>query len=48
MSEWFKVHAWKACVPKRHRGFESPSFRYAQVPCSRTPANPVRAGMQQR
>ena len=27
MSEWFKVHAWKACVPKRHRGFESPSFR---------------------
>ena len=27
MSEWFKVHAWKACVPKRYRGFESPSFR---------------------
>ena len=27
MSERFKVHAWKACVPKRYRGFESPSFR---------------------
>ena len=28
MSERFKVHAWKACVPTRYRGFESPSFRY--------------------
>ena len=27
MSEWFKVRAWKARVPKRYRGFESPSFR---------------------
>ena len=34
MSEWFKVHAWKACVLKRHRGFESPSFR-----CSRCHAS---------
>ena len=27
MSEWSKVHAWKACVPKRYRGFESLSLR---------------------
>ena len=28
MSEWLKVHAWKACVRvKPHRGFESPPLR---------------------
>ena len=27
MAEWFKAHAWKACVPKKYRGFESPSLR---------------------
>ena len=27
MSERFKVHPWKGCVPTRYRGFESPSFR---------------------
>jgi drug/metabolite transporter (DMT)-like permease len=31
MSEWFKVHAWKACIPKRYRGFESPSFRFSSA-----------------
>ncbi len=27
VSEWLKEHAWKACVPKRYRGFESPPLR---------------------
>ena len=27
MAEWFNAHAWKACIPKRYRGFESPSLR---------------------
>ena len=28
VSEWLKVHAWKACVRvKPHRGFESPPLR---------------------
>ena len=27
MSEWSIEHAWKACVPKRYRGFESHSLR---------------------
>jgi hypothetical protein len=27
MSEWLKEHAWKACVLKRYRGFESHSLR---------------------
>jgi hypothetical protein len=27
MAEWFKAHAWKACVLKRYREFESPSLR---------------------
>ncbi len=28
MTEWLKVHAWKACVPlKGYRGFESLSLR---------------------
>ncbi len=27
MAEWFKAHAWKACVPKKYRGFESLSLR---------------------
>ena len=29
MAEWFKVHAWKACVRlKPYRGFESLSLRH--------------------
>ena len=28
MAEWFNAHAWKACIPKRYRGFESPSLRH--------------------
>jgi hypothetical protein len=28
MAEWFKAHAWKACVLKRYREFESPSLRH--------------------
>ena len=27
MAEWFKAHAWKACVAKHYRGFESLSLR---------------------
>ena len=27
MSEWFKVHAWNACMDYVHRGFESRSLR---------------------
>ena len=27
MAEWFKAHAWKACVGKIYRGFESLSLR---------------------
>ncbi len=27
MAEWFKAHAWKACVANPHRGFESLSLR---------------------
>ena len=27
MTEWSKVHDWKSCVLKRHRGFESLSLR---------------------
>src|SRR5437660_3752038 len=27
VSEWLKEHAWKACVPKRYRGFESLPLR---------------------
>lgn len=34
MAEWFKARAWKARVPKKYRGFESPSLRqtYGQIP----------------
>jgi hypothetical protein len=32
VSEWLKEHAWKACVPKRYRGFESPPLRQLEVP----------------
>ncbi len=28
MAEWFKAHAWKACVCKKYRGFESLSLRH--------------------
>ena len=27
MAEWFKAHAWKACVAKHYRGFKSHSLR---------------------
>ena len=30
MAERFKAHAWKACVPKQYRGFESLSLRHSQ------------------
>ena len=28
VAEWSNAHAWKACVPKRYRGFESPPIRH--------------------
>ena len=28
MAEWFKAHAWKACVAKHYRGFKSHSLRH--------------------
>ena len=28
MAEWFKAHAWKACVANHYRGFESLSLRH--------------------
>ena len=28
MAEWFKAHAWKACVANPHRGFKSHSLRH--------------------
>ena len=31
MAEWFKAHAWKACVAKTYRGFESLSLRQARA-----------------
>src|ERR1041384_4355327 len=31
MAEWFKAHAWKACVAKTHRGFESLSLRHLLI-----------------
>jgi hypothetical protein len=34
MAEWFKVHAWKACVRlKPYRGFESLSLRQCIILC---------------
>ena len=30
MAEWFKAHAWKACVANNYRGFESLSLRQFQ------------------
>ncbi len=32
MAEWFKARAWKARVPKKYRGFESPSLRQISKP----------------
>ena len=29
MAEWFKAHAWKACVAKHYRGFKSHSLRHS-------------------
>src|SRR5438105_10808536 len=31
MAEWFKAHAWKACVGKIYRGFESLSLRHLKT-----------------
>src|SRR5262249_2943737 len=31
VSEWLKEHAWKACVRKTYRGFESPPLRQGNV-----------------
>ena len=31
MAEWFKAHAWKACVGKLYRGFESHSLRHFKI-----------------
>ena len=28
MAEWFKAHAWKACVAKHYREFKSHSLRH--------------------
>src|ERR1043166_4317853 len=32
MAEWFKAHAWKACVAKHYRGFESLSLPHLPPP----------------
>ena len=32
MAEWFKAHAWKACVAKHYREFESLSLRHFFLP----------------
>jgi hypothetical protein len=38
MAEWFKAHAWKACVAKHYRGFESLSLRhFSFYPCKHWP-----------
>ena len=29
VSEWSKVHDWKSCMVKSHRGFESPPLRFS-------------------
>ena len=31
MAEWFKAHAWKACVRETYRGFESRSLRQSSL-----------------
>jgi hypothetical protein len=32
VSEWFKEHAWKACVCRKvHRGFESRPLRHSRA-----------------
>src|SRR5678815_1494058 len=31
LSKWLKEHAWKACVPKRYRGFESLPLRQTSL-----------------
>jgi hypothetical protein len=33
VAEWFKAHAWKACVPKQYRGFESLPLRQLPPLC---------------
>ena len=37
MAEWFKAHAWKACVANPHRGFESLSLRQLPLHCRIVP-----------
>ena len=32
VAEWFKAHAWKACVANPYRGFESPPLRQFLFP----------------
>src|SRR5690348_4597384 len=31
VAEWFKAHAWKACIREPYRGFESRPFRQIAV-----------------
>ena len=47
MSEWFKEHAWKACIRRKpYRGFESRSLRQVVVPGLPGPSEtPVFAGV---
>ena len=40
VAEWFKAHAWKACVANPYRGFESPPLRHSSPGPSK--ATPVR------
>src|SRR5436190_7299215 len=42
VSEWLKEHAWKACVPKRYRGFESLPLRQSPRLVSHPPQGLVR------
>ena len=48
MSEWFKVHAWKACTGETLSGVRIPLFPLVQMLCTLQPENPARAGRQQR
>ena len=54
MTEWLKVHAWKACVPLKGTEGSNPSLSVGfssvdgQGPCDRLLPNPVRSGRKQR
>src|SRR5690349_5864908 len=41
MAEWFKAHAWTACVAKTHRGFESLSLRQFPLPGPKRPSSGI-------